>query len=96
MLITKVKRLADTGQITWTEVEPPQPKAMRAFQGVAEGFMLLVQQGNISNVGETPHLEYHAGGMFNGTVEGKPVMIVLHFNNTEADALYHRAAAGRN
>lgn len=95
-LVQQVKRLADNGQMTWIEAQPPNPAAVRAFEGRGHAFTILVQQGNISNAGETPHLDYHAGGMFTGEADGNPLLIVLHFTRDEANYLYHKAAAQRN
>jgi hypothetical protein len=56
----------------------------------------LVQQGNISNAGEPPHLDYHMGGMYTGLIEGSTTAMVLHFTKDEANQIYHQIAAKRN
>ena len=96
LLVVRAKHLIDTGRLVWTEVEPPEPRAMRALQGMGDGFLLLVQQGNISNAGEPPHLDYHMGGMYTGLIEGSTTAMVLHFTKDEANQIYHQITAKRN
>lgn len=95
-LVAQAKQLAEMGLMVWTQIEPPKPDAMRAFEGRSDnGFLVLVQQGNTGTV-EVPHVRHHAGGMYTGTLDGNPLVIVLHFTEDEADYLYHKAAVQRN
>jgi hypothetical protein len=83
--ITKLRALAEAGQITWREMQTPRPTAMRAFEGQAEGYLINVAQANVEGAGVTHE----------GMVIATP-MTIMRLPKDVADYLYHKAAAQRN
>ena len=53
--VEQFKKDIAQGLVVWKEVQPPKPKAMRAFEGQGNGYMVMVTEANIQDVGKMHH-----------------------------------------
>ncbi len=89
--LARIKELSDAGQIVWATAQVPNEQAMRSFEGRADGYLILVCQANIVDVG----VQHFGMATFTSMTAGVLVM-PIQFPKELADELYHKAAAGKN
>lgn len=78
-------QLSRAKRIKWTEMPVDKPGAMRAYEGKAEVYKILVAQANVEG----------QGVVCDGMATVAPLM-VIHLTRQVADELYHAAVAERN